>query len=129
MKHFFTSYYARVKNHPKSISISIRPPYYFKGSHYLPLAPSAELLLDYKKGIVDDAGYTKRFMRELSTLDPHKVVEDIPNGSILLCYEGLDKFCHRHIVAEWLHTSTGVSVMEIMDKNVDAFLSTHGDKE
>jgi uncharacterized protein (DUF488 family) len=126
LKHFYTSYYARTKNHPRSVSISIKPPYYYKGAHYLPLAPSKELLLDYKAGIADDAEYTRRFMIQLSALDPQRVVDNLPNGCILLCYEGLDKFCHRHIVAEWLQQTTGVRVREIMDKDVDAFI-THGD--
>lgn len=48
----------------------------------------------------------------LSKLSPQEVYEQLDN-SILLCYEDNMEFCHRHIVAEWLELSLGISVPEI----------------
>lgn len=107
-----------------AISISRWPPDDFKGPSFPDLAPSAELLFDYKKGIVDDVEYTRRFMSQLSTLDPRNIVDRIPPRSILLCYEGSRRFCHRHIVAEWIERNTGVIVREITSFNVDRFIET-----
>jgi hypothetical protein len=119
----FTSYFTRAGYHPKSLSISRYAPSDFKGGAYPALAPSQELLLDYKRGVVDDVEYTRRFMGQLSLLDPHKVVNDIPPGSILLCYEGSRHFCHRHIVAVWLEQHTGTLVQEITSFDVEKFIT------
>lgn len=32
---------------------------------------------------------------------------------VLLCYESPEKFCHRHLVADWLNEGTGMNVQEI----------------
>ena len=120
----FTSYFTRCYLHPAAISISRWAPKEFAGPAYPDLAPSQELLLDYKKGLVDDVEYTRRFMTQLSTLDPHKVVADLPPQSILLCYEGSSLFCHRHIVAEWIESNTGVIVREIRSFDIDRFIAT-----
>jgi hypothetical protein len=119
----FTSYYTRAGRHPSAISISRWAPAEFKGPSYLGLAPSRELLLDYKNGMVDDVEYTRIFMQHLAKLDPHVVVTNIPTNSILLCYEGSRQFCHRHIVAEWIQRNTGIFVQEITSDDVEQFIS------
>ena len=47
----------------------------------------------------------------LSRLDPVKVYHVLDN-SVLLCWESPEKFCHRHIVAQWLEEATDNKVME-----------------
>jgi len=47
----------------------------------------------------------------LSKLDPQRLYEDL-DGSILLCWENSDQFCHRHIVAMWLEKNLGIEVPE-----------------
>ena len=32
---------------------------------------------------------------------------------VLLCYESPEKFCHRHLIADWLNEGTGMNVQEI----------------
>lgn len=119
----FTSYFTRAGYHPSAVSISRWPPATFKGPEYTLLAPAQDLLLDYKNGIVDDNEYVRRFMIQLSHIDPNKVITDILPGSILLCYEGSRQFCHRHIVAEWLEHNTGILVQEITSFNVEKFIT------
>lgn len=116
MKKLFTSYYARSGKDPKAIAISAKAPFFYKGRFYSPLAPTWDLLRAYKSGQVDERGYTEWYLRLLNKerkLTPQQVVDELEDGSILLCYEGPGKFCHRHIVAEWIEKGTGVIVTEI----------------
>lgn len=115
MKTFFTSYYARSGTNPNALAISIVSPPFYKGAKYLLLAPTWDLLKAYKAGTVDERGYTEWYLRLLAErkLTPKKVVEEIKEGSVLLCYEGPGKFCHRHIVAEWLEAGADAKVTEL----------------
>jgi hypothetical protein len=116
-KKLYTSYYARSGKHPDAIAISAKAPPFYRGKFYSPLAPSWDLLRAYKSGKVDERGYTEWYLRLLiqeRKLTPQQVVDELKDGSILLCYEGLGKFCHRHIVAEWIESNTGVEVKEIV---------------
>lgn len=114
----FTSYYARNGKHPAAISISAKAPFYYKGKAYLALAPSWDLLKEYKEGRIDADGYTEWYMRLLTEerkLDPEKVLADLGDGAIMLCYEKIGDFCHRHIAAQWLRQTTGVDVEELIN--------------
>lgn len=115
MKKLYTSYYARSGKNPNAVCISAKAPWFFKGAEYLKLAPSWELLSAYKQGQVDERGYTEWFLRLLKErgLTPQQVVDELPDGAIMLCYEASDKFCHRFIVAEWIQQGTGLVVEEI----------------
>jgi hypothetical protein len=115
MKKLHTSYYARCGKHPDAVAISVKSPSFYQGKKYLPLAPSWELLRAYKAGQVDEKGYTEWYLRLLQerNLTPRQIVDDLDDGSILLCYEGPNKFCHRHIVAVWLEEGAEVEVTEI----------------
>lgn len=119
----FTSNYAIAGHHPRSISISLWAPKEFRGRCMKELAPPNSLLFDYKNKKADDIDYTRRFMAHLSTLDPHSIVASIPPLSILLCYEKPTDFCHRHIVAHWIETNTGIVIREITSKNIDEFIT------
>lgn len=115
-KRLYTSYYARSGKHPDAIAISAKAPPFYKGRFYSPLAPTWELLRAYKSGKVDERGYTEWYLRlliEERKLIPQQVVDELKDGSILLCYEGPGKFCHRHIAAEWIEANTGITVTEI----------------
>lgn len=115
MKKLFTSYYARSGELPSAVAISAKSPSFYKGKRYLKLAPSWDLLNAYKSGQVDERGYTEWYLRLLAErkLTPQQVVDELEEGSVLLCYEGPGKFCHRHIVAEWLEAGADVKVEEI----------------
>lgn len=114
-KKLYTSYYARSGTHPNAVAISIISPGFYKGKKYLKLAPTWDLLKAYKSGQVDDKGYTEWYLRLLNerNLTPEQVVAELEEGSVLLCYEGPGKFCHRHVVAEWLEAGADVEVTEI----------------
>lgn len=90
----------------EGVSISLYPPRDWKGGEYPKLAPSRELLNDYKNLKLSIADYCRIYRGEtLSPLDPGLVVKDLQQmGSeiVMLCYERPGDFCHRTIVSDWL---------------------------
>ena len=57
--------------------------------------------------------YIEEYYKQvLSKLDPKATYEKL-DYSILLCYEDVDKFCHRHVVAAWFELFLGVNVAEV----------------
>ena len=116
MKNIFTSNFSKKGKHPLSVSISLSPPGWYKGKKYFPLAPTWDILLDYKYGRIDDIEYTKRYLQLIISerqIDPFGVLNDLEDGSILLCYEKEQDFCHRFVVALWLEKYVGIKVIEV----------------
>lgn len=115
MKTLHTSYYARSGKNPQAVSISAKAPFFYKGKAYLDLAPTWDLLRAYKEGEVDAFGYTETYGEILKErgITPEKVIDDLGEGAIMLCYEGPNKFCHRHIVAVWINNSGLAEVSEL----------------
>ena len=61
--------------------------------------------------------YVREYYKQvLSKLDPEEVYRELDN-SILLCYEPITKFCHRHIVAAWFELFLDVDVPEVNVSN------------
>lgn len=115
MKQLFTSNYSKKGRDPKAVSISAKAPSYFYGRWYLYLAPSWEIINGIKYGGWTEADYTRAYLDLIvneRNLTPERVVDDLEDGSILLCYEKPSDFCHRHIVAEWIESETGILVRE-----------------
>ncbi len=54
----------------------------------------------------------------LKQLDSQEIYNLFNDGTIFLCYEDNNKFCHRHIVAYWLEKELEIKVPEI---KVDEF--------
>ena len=117
----YTSYIANIKRTPSDIvPISIALKCIQNIPCYNKLAPSPNILFDYKT-TGDFNSFVENYRSKvLSALNPQIVVRDLfaitrsLGGSIpcLVCFEGSDKPCHRHVVAEWLRHS-GYSVEEL----------------
>lgn len=99
----YTSYFANMKRLGDRNYVSIAR-YTPKGiiiPSYLTLAPTRNILFQYKKDN-NESVYVNRYYEEvLRKLNPKEVAEDL-DGCTLLCYEKPENFCHRFIVAEWL---------------------------
>jgi len=127
----YTSYYARDAKHPNAVSISASAPNYFTGRRMPELAPSWDLLNAYKEGKISADEYTVWYFQLLEhrKLDPHKVVEALGDGAVIMCYEVPGAFCHRKLVAKWISDLTGIEVVELAslptkhDKIVDELLT------
>jgi uncharacterized protein (DUF488 family) len=111
-----TSYFAKYKE-DNAVSISLSTPKWFTGKSYKKLAPSWNLLNGYKEGRITEKDYKVIYTREvLDRLNAQQVynelVELAGEDAVLLCWEKSSDFCHRHLVADWLHSELGIDVNE-----------------
>lgn len=108
----YTSYFARSADHPNALSISCGVPTWYNGRQNRLLAPSWELVDGIKKGKITEAQYTEQYRQKLDALGEQKILSVLHEGDVLLCWEATGKFCHRHILADWLkehgHTVTEI---------------------
>ena len=116
-----TSYFGNKKNLEENqcpIGIVLWKPRWFGGKNYRPLAPTRATLA----AADDKPRYQQMFEAQLAGLDPNAVVSDldqIADGKepVLMCYEKppftAENWCHRTMVAEWLHRKLGLVVEEL----------------
>ena len=108
-----TSYYSKSGNHPNAVSIAAKCPAFYKGREYKKLAPKYWFFKKYKED-GDEEFYTEQYNKEvLGPLDPLEVYEELGEDAILLCWEGKNKFCHRHLVAKWLSNNLKMIIEEV----------------
>lgn len=104
-----TSYFAMMRYFPEElepIAICAKVPSWYKGKVYGKIAPSFDILMQYKQ-TKDEVTYTKQYKQFLQTLNAKEIVNDLKELSdgkevVLLCYEKSSDFCHRYLVSEWL---------------------------
>lgn len=119
-----TTYFAQLRNLPEHIvpiSIARSTPKWFTGLECKKLAPTWEILSEWKnsevKGKREEERYINAFKSDvLSKLNPLDVVRELidlaqSKDIALVCYEKRGDFCHRHIVGRWL-TDGGFSCSE-----------------
>ena len=115
----YTSYFANLKKLPNNIvpiAISASVPNSIDILRYKKLAPTYNILNDYKQTNNID-NYIKEYYNQiLNKLNPQEVINELYKLSnnkdlALICYEKYDKFCHRQLVAEWLNNH-GIEVKE-----------------
>ncbi len=112
-----TSYFAQVDKINNPLSISGKSPDWYLGPEYKLLAPKWSFFNDYKKGKINEDGYTQQYNElVLSELDARQVYDAIINqfgeDVVLLCYEKPGDFCHRRLVARWFEDELSVVVPE-----------------
>ncbi len=115
----YTSYFANLRRLPANItpiSIARKNPPWFKGGQLIELAPELRVIKWSPKQ------YIPYYNELLSRLDPVDILRKIKKLSMgkdvaLLCWEGPGKFCHRHLVADWLIRFCGIRVKEYSAEN------------
>lgn len=101
---------------PVFVSIAGRTPSWFDGPRMPELAPKKEWWAEwherFKDGLESSESvtwYTKKYKETvLSHLDQVSVVTklgELSKNIVLLCYETPEKFCHRHLVSEWIDSA------------------------
>ena len=116
----YTSYFGNLKNLKKNNIVPIGVcqvlPKQFNGPNLISIAPTKDILLNCKNNHQE---FIKRYKNEVLSIhrDPQDFVnrlEFISNGNdvALCCYEEPDKFCHRHLIAEWLNEKLKLDVQE-----------------
>jgi uncharacterized protein YeaO (DUF488 family) len=121
-KPIFTSYIAQIRKAPTNylrILICRYVPIYLSmyvnyDMHLVNLAPSEELLKQWKAGTLTKEEYKTMYLKQLT--DAHLSPLDLEiyfkklsimanvDGIILYCYEKSGEFCHRHILAEYINS-------------------------
>ena len=114
---FYTTYFSNVKNLPPNIvpiSIAAKPPAGWTGLEYKKLAPNWSFFSVWRE-TQDNDYYIEHFQKEiLDELNVLAVVRDLCTAALLkgtvtdialVCYESPEKFCHRHLVSEWLNNN------------------------
>jgi hypothetical protein len=114
-----TSYYSKNAKNPNAVSIAAKCPKWYKGREYKKLAPKYWFFKKYKED-GDEESYTKSYYKEvLNKLNPREVYNELGEDAVILCWEAPDKFCHRHIVAEWLSDNLVIEIKEYGEKDID----------
>lgn len=118
MKHFYTSNYARSAQHPLAVAISASPPDWYHGKKFQLLAPTWEMINDYKSGRINSKDYASKYITLLEQRDitAFDIVEIFPDGTRFLCYEAPGDFCHRRVLADWIKERTGMEVTEFISE-------------
>lgn len=113
----YTSYFSNPliwQSRLQKIAISLKVPYNCHCEHYILLAPTKGILTLAREKKFEE--YRKRYYEEiLSRMDVKRTYRYL-NNSIILCWERPERFCHRHIVAEWLQAGTGKQIEEFQHK-------------
>ena len=119
----YTSYFAKVKQLQESgfnnlVCVAGYAPKFFydisNARFYPDLAPRRTWFWEWKNKHLTNDWYIERYNETvLSKLNPEKVVEDLGDNAVMICYEKPGDFCHRHIIADWLHKNTGIEVKEV----------------
>lgn len=121
----YTSYFSKWKGFEDPNYVLMATTYYkpewFSGEWFFDVAPKKELVEKYKAGEVGADQYTDIYLNYL-TENSEKILAQVrafdPNKTyILLCFEGPDRFCHRHVLSSWLR-SKGIPCEEY---NVEKF--------
>ena len=118
----YTSYYANHRKYKGMYRIAISRIYPINSCDLciIKLAPSHDLLRDYKANISSQEDYTTRYIAQLDVLyNSGKLdlfvnkIKSIESDIVLLCYEKPSDFCHRHILAEYLNNKYFLSIKEL----------------
>ena len=76
--------------------------------HILDLAPTKDILDDYKKKKGDWATYEQKFLQLMANRQIEKqVTPELMGDACLLCSESKPHHCHRRLVAEYLNEKWG----------------------
>lgn len=112
MGKIYTGYFAGWRAWPTgalAIGVTRFKPDYWTGINLDKLAPSAELLRQYRNNYIDEYMFKNIYLSELNNrgLTPNFVRQSLKEAAgerdiILCCYEKPNEFCHRHILNEWL---------------------------
>lgn len=118
----YTSYFSNIKKVLTAVpdaglvSIAGKTPDWFTGERFISLMPRWLWWKEWHEKFASDLEsdeskkwYTAKYKETvLRQLDPHVVARQLKDlvqwkPTFILCYETPEKFCHRHIVAEWLN--------------------------
>ena len=113
----YTSYFGNLRKLSAAgvvpIGIALWKPKFFKGASLMTVAPTKYML----SGQCGHDEYIRMYREILERQNPYNVVDTIEtlsggNDCALCCYEKPGDFCHRHLLADWIMSNTGIEVLE-----------------
>jgi len=116
----YTGYWAKVKEYEANgltpVGISGWSPDGWTGKTYKKLAPKYVWWKEWHDKNLSTQWYITQYHNTvLNKLNPVTVAKDLQkmgDNVVLLCFETPDKFCHRHLVADWLNATRVADVRE-----------------
>ena len=118
----YTGYFRDIKKYEHfgytPVSIAGITPEFFKGEKWSDFAPRKTFFSEWKKGLITDKEYMKKYLDYLSTI-PKEDIEELreitKDGSfVMCCYEKTGDFCHRHYLGAFLRKFYGFKVKELV---------------
>ena len=100
------------------ISISLYPSNNeFVNYEYKSLAPNRKLYENFKTKKISEDQFISAYKEQLESMNPNKVYDDLNTlvsglEPVLMTDGSKKKFCHRHLVAEWLENELGIIIEE-----------------
>ena len=125
----YTGYYAKIKEYADAglrlLSISRTKPGFAKDCIDVPpLFPDEKILWGHKKGDIDNMEYTSKYLAQLDDIGIDRIIKTIQifgDDVVLLCWESPEKFCHRHILADYINRNSDLVVEEFGTKELSLF--------
>ena len=75
---------------------------------------------EYRK-LIEDKYIDSYYETRLKDLNVDELLEVLRSKYgeeiILLCYEDIDMFCHRRIIADWIELKTGIYIPEVVTEH------------
>lgn len=79
--------------------------------HLPDLAPTKNILSNYKNGVITWGDYEEEFMNLMVKRNVERTLDkDLINNSCLLCSEHEPHFCHRRLIVEYLNKTTDLNL-------------------
>ena len=121
----YTGYWAKIKEYEQEglipVGISGKIPDGFNGVKYQQLAPKYTWWHEWHDNKLSNEWFKKKYyetvLNELDSTTVVKELQDFGKDIVLLCYETPEKFCHRHLVAEWLNKNQNLNIYEFECKH------------
>lgn len=97
-----------------ALAISAWPPPWYQGKGLNILAPTRALVLAVIRDEMTMDEYKEAYLDLLNERipNPQEVLDSIPDGTFLLCYEKPTDPCHRRIMSDWMFEKTGYRIEE-----------------
>ncbi len=81
------------------------------------MAPNYKLLNDFKKKKIDEEKFVSLYNEQLDELIPKNVLDHLESITgihepVIMCHCAKTKFCHRHLVADWLEKNLKIKIEE-----------------
>jgi len=118
----YTSYFGNWRKFPKdSTSFSLARVLKWESDmeKLVCFAPTNDLFSAYKAELITEEEFKENYLKQLEDIPQEELdsviekIKEVPNDSVLLCYEKKGEFCHRHILKDFLNERYDLQIKEL----------------